>query len=128
MAAVRHDLAAFARQELPHREALGYPPFTAMVRIVVRGPIASAARGLAEEIARRLKAHGERSESTVPAVRILGPATAPIAKLRGNFRYQIQLQSPDIEHLRSLVRAATADLKSPEGVVWTVDVDPLDMM
>ena len=32
------------------------------------------------------------------------------------------------EHLRSLVRAATADLKSPEGAVWTVDVDPLDMM
>ena len=55
MAAVRHDLAAFASQELPHREALGYPPFTAMVRIVIRGPIASCSRGLAEEIARTVE-------------------------------------------------------------------------
>ena len=43
VAAVRHDLAAFARQELPHREALGYPPFASMVRIVIRG--ASETRG-----------------------------------------------------------------------------------
>ena len=99
-----------------------------MVRIVIRGPIASAARDLAEEIARRLKVHCDQSAPTAPSVRILGPATAPIAKLRGNFRFQIQLQSPDNGHLRSLVRAATNELKSPEGVVWTVDVDPLDMM
>jgi primosomal protein N' (replication factor Y) len=128
MAAVRHDLAAFASQELPHREALGYPPFTAMVRIVVRGPNAEVARGLAEEITRRIKLHADRSTSTAAAVRILGPATAPIAKLRGNYRYQVQLHSPDNEHLRNLVQAATADLKPPENVIWTVDVDPLDMM
>jgi primosomal protein N' (replication factor Y) len=128
MAAVRHDLAAFASQELPHREALGYPPFTAMVRIVVRGPIASAAQSFAEEIARQLKTRAGQSAPMAPAVRILGPATAPIAKLRGSFRYQIQLQSADGEHLRNLVRMATKDLKSPDDVVWTVDVDPLDMM
>ncbi len=37
VAAVRHDLAAFAKKELPHREALGYPPFASMIRIVIRG-------------------------------------------------------------------------------------------
>ena len=51
-----------------------------------------------------------------------------MAKLRGNYRFQIQLQSADGELLRSVVRAATADLKPPDGVVWIVDVDPLDMM
>jgi primosomal protein N' (replication factor Y) len=125
MSAVRHDLAAFAGQELPHRRELGYPPFASMVRIVIRGPIASAAHALAEEIANRLKKH---VTNVSPPVRILGPATAPIAKLRGNVRYQIQLQSPENEQLRNLVRVATADLKSPEGVIWTADVDPLDMM
>jgi primosomal protein N' (replication factor Y) len=124
-AAVRHDLAAFASQELPHREALGYPPFASMVRIVIRGPVASAARGLAEDIVDRLKS---RANSLTPTARILGPATAPIARLRGSFRYQIQLQSPENESLRNLVRVATADLKTSEGVLWTVDVDPLDMM
>ena len=114
-----------------------------MVRIVVRGPVASVAHSFAEEIIRQLKVHADRhvvaggppakdgQASRLPPgplVRILGPATAPMAKLRGSFRYQIQLQSADNDHLRSVVREATQDLKPPEGVVWTVDVDPVDMM
>jgi primosomal protein N' (replication factor Y) len=125
VAAVRHDLPAFAGQELPHREALGYPPYAAMVRIVVRGPSQRSAQTLADEIARRLREAGDRESN---AIRILGPAPAPMAKLRGNFRYQLQLQAPEGELLRSVVRQATAGLKPPDDVAWTVDVDPLDMM
>ncbi len=125
VAAVRHDLPAFARQELPHREALGYPPFASMLRIVVRGRSDSTARSLADELARRLR---ERTQGAEPAVRILGPAPAPMAKLRGSYRYQIQLQSTVGEALRDAVRAATAELKAPDGQAWSVDVDPLDMM
>jgi primosomal protein N' len=51
-----------------------------------------------------------------------------MTKLRGQYRYQIQLQAPDSEPLRTVVRAATGDLKLPDGLVWTVDVDPWDMM
>jgi primosomal protein N' (replication factor Y) (superfamily II helicase) len=125
MAAVRHDLAAFAAQELAHREPLGYPPFTSMVRIVVRGAAERTAKAFAEEIANRLRSS---RESDADVVRILGPAPAPIARLRGNYRFQLQLQSLDGELLRERVRAATAGLKSPEGAGWIVDVDPLDMM
>jgi primosomal protein N' (replication factor Y) len=125
MAAVRHDLAAFATQELAHREPLGYPPFTSMVRIVVRGAAERTAKALADEIARRLRLS---TQNDADLVRILGPAPAPIARLRGNYRFQLQLQSIDGDLLRQRVRAATADLKSPEGAGWIVDVDPLDMM
>ena len=136
VAAVRHDLAAFARQELPHREALGYPPFASMVRMVIRGGSREASRALADEIGRRLRARlddaaarGAETESgAVAAVRILGPAPAPMARLRGTHRYQIQLQSADGALLRSLVREATSGLKLPEGVGWVADVDPIDMM
>ncbi|MFO0789376.1 MAG: primosomal protein N' [Pirellulales bacterium] len=134
VAAVNHDLRAFAEQELPHREALGYPPFTSMVRIVVRGPSQKTALALADEIARRLHeqagmngANGDRG-AALPPMRILGPAPAPMAKLRGNFRYQLQLQAPDGDLLRNVVRRATADLKTSDDVAWIVDVDPLDMM
>jgi primosomal protein N' (replication factor Y) (superfamily II helicase) len=51
-----------------------------------------------------------------------------MTRLRGQFRYHIQLQSIDGELLRTVVRAATADLKAPDGLFWTVDVDPWDMM
>jgi primosomal protein N' (replication factor Y) len=125
VAAVRHDLAMFAEEELPHREALGYPPVAAMARIVVRGASATVSRSFAEEIGNRLR---ERALSTESGVRILGPATAPIAKLRGNYRFQIQLQAGDVAVLHDVVRAVAADVKAPEGVAWIVDVDPLEMM
>jgi primosomal protein N' (replication factor Y) len=125
VAAVRHDLGAFARQELPHREALGYPPFSSMVRLVIRGQSQSGAHALADELARRLRKISCGAKSTA---RILGPATAPIAKLRGDYRFQVQLHSIDGELLREIVRSATADFKAPDGLGWIVDVDPLDMM
>jgi primosomal protein N' (replication factor Y) len=125
VAAVRHDLAAFARQELPQREALGYPPFASMVRIVVRGRRETPTRDFAEDVACRLQ---ERCLVNPPAVRILGPAPAPIAKLRGNYRFQIQLQSAEGESLRGLVRDVTFGLSPPDEVGWIVDIDPLDMM
>jgi primosomal protein N' (replication factor Y) len=125
VAAVRHDLAAFAAQELALREPLGYPPFTSMVRIVIRGEAERTACALAEEIARRLQSGADAENA---AIRILGPAPAPITRLRGNYRFQIQLQSTDGELLRQRVRTATTDLKAPEGAGWIVDVDPLDMM
>jgi primosomal protein N' (replication factor Y) len=125
MAAVQHDLAAFARRELPHREALGYPPFSSMIRIVVRGASQASSHALADEVARRLRERAKR-EST--SLRVLGASTAPMSKLRGEYRYQIQLHSTDRDLLRTIVREATATLIVPNGVNWIVDVDPLDMM
>jgi primosomal protein N' (replication factor Y) (superfamily II helicase) len=125
VAAVRHDLPAFAAQELPHREALGYPPFASMIRIVIRGRNGKAAQALAEELSRRIQHETEHPNAQV---RILGPAPAPMARLRGSYRYQIQLQSADGDLLRNLVRAATYNLKLRDDVAWIADVDPLDMM
>ena len=124
-AAVRHDFGAFAAEELPHREALGYPPFGSLVRIVIRGPQQRTTLAAADELANRLKIAAKGLDA---AARILGPAPAPVAKLRGNFRFQLQLQSADRDALRETVKRAGADLKLPEGVLWIADVDPLDMM
>jgi primosomal protein N' (replication factor Y) len=124
-AALRHDYAAFAAEELPHREALGYPPFGALLRIVVRGPQQRATQGAADELAARLRAEAKEKGA---AMRILGPAPAPMAKLRGNFRFQVQMQSADRDVLRDTVRVASVGLKLPEGILWTADIDPLDMM
>jgi primosomal protein N' (replication factor Y) len=124
-AAVRHDLPGFAHEELPHRQALGYPPCAAMIRIVVRGASERTTLAAADELARRLREQGARDTTQV---RILGPAPAPMSRLRGDYRFQIQLQSTDGQLLRTLVRAVTTSAKPPDGVNWIVDVDPLDMM
>ncbi len=125
VAAVCHDLAAFAKQELPHRQALGYPPFGHMVRVVVRGASEKTSSALADELAGRFRDTAKREGSHA---RVLGPSTAPMAKLRGEYRFQVHLHAAEGEALRRIVRTATADLKTPEGLVWTVDVDPQDMM
>jgi primosomal protein N' (replication factor Y) len=124
-AAVRHDYEAFARYELPMRQSLTYPPMASMVRLVVRGPRQSTASGFAAHIGDRLRAELERLEADA---RVLGPAPAPLARLRGNYRYQLQVQGPDGAPLRAAVRAATTGLKPPDEVLWIVDVDPLDML
>jgi primosomal protein N' (replication factor Y) len=154
-AAVRHDFAAFAAQELPLRKMLHYPPFAAMVRLVVRGEVEAVAREFAEQLAERIKAvleceglpslsnahgreanvklnsrpmKGESKLSHSNVVRVLGPAPAPNPRIRGKYRFQVQLQGPDGERLRAAVRNAQSALPAPNGVEWIADVDPLSML
>jgi primosomal protein N' (replication factor Y) (superfamily II helicase) len=62
------------------------------------------------------------------AARVLGPAPCPFARLKGRYRFQIQVQGPDADPLRAAVRQTTADLEPPEDVQWIVDVDPVEML
>jgi len=126
-AAVRHDYPLFASGELPIREMLSYPPFAAMIRLVVRGPQEQIAAGFAQHLAEQIQ-EALRAAGAEPTQRILGPAPAPFARLRGKYRFQIQVQGPDRELLRAAVQRATGDLQPPDEVQWIVDVDPLDML
>ena len=124
-AAIRHDFAAFAATELPIRRALRYPPFTSMIRLVIRGPLEPVTAEFAGYLAGQLTAALKDQESDA---RVLGPAPAPFARLRGMYRFQIQLQGSDGEKLRAAVRQATAQLEPPDQVQWIADVDPLNML
>jgi primosomal protein N' (replication factor Y) len=125
VAAVRHDYAAFAAGELPMRQMLKYPPFSSMIRLVIRGPVEITAQTFAKNLAEQFTA-ALKAESA--DARVLGPAPAPFAKLRGLYRYQIQIQGQDGEKLRTVVKKITTDMKPPDDVQWIVDVDPVDMM
>ncbi len=124
-AAMRHDYAAFANLELPVRQEYRYPPMAALIRLIVRGETEGSAEQFADHIGQRVR---EMIETAKADVRILGPAPAPISKLRGKFRFHMLLQGQDGEQMRGIVRKATGDLKPPEGVQWVVDVDPLDLL
>ncbi|HUT93673.1 MAG TPA: primosomal protein N' [Thermoguttaceae bacterium] len=124
-AAVRHDYVAFARAEVPIRKTYSYPPFSRMIRLVIRGPAEKATAQFAAHVSELLRAALDRHRAQA---RVLGPAPCPFSKLRGKYRFQIQIQGPDGEKLRTCVREATAELKRPEEIQWIVDVDPLDML
>jgi primosomal protein N' (replication factor Y) len=125
LAAVRHDYVGFASQEVPIRQTLGYPPFSSMVRLVFRGPAEQTVGRFAEAVAERLLS---ALEDVAPDARVLGPAPAPLSKLRGKYRFHTQIQGPDGRALREAIRQVSDGLKPPEGVQWIADVDPLDML
>ncbi|HVX15682.1 MAG TPA: primosomal protein N' [Pirellulales bacterium] len=124
-AAVRHDYETFAAVELPNREALAYPPFGCMSRLVVRGPQEAPTSEFAGYLGKLVNESLTRHRADA---RVLGPAPAPIAKLRGQHRFQLQVQGPDGDAIRAALREATADIKSPDDVYLIIDVDPLDML
>ncbi len=138
-AAVMHDFGAFAGEELPMREAHGYPPAGAMIRVVVRGPSKEPTRGFAQYLGERLRVAlgihqvapaGRAEEPTGSTIgpRVLGPAAAPIPRLRRQYRFHLQVQGPDGDVLRKAVQKAGDGLETPEGIIWTADVDPIDML
>jgi primosomal protein N' (replication factor Y) len=104
---------------------LGYPPFAEMVRIVVRGQSEPITAEFARRLAERLQAAlGEPRADT----RILGPAPCPFARLRGDYRFQIQMHGPDGAELRAAVNEASDELQKTDDVQWIADVDPVDML
>jgi len=134
-AAVMHDFRAFAGEELPLRAAHGYPPLTTMIRLVVRGASHDQTRAFAQYLGQRLReaidriASGNGKQSASGAeIRVLGPAAAPFAKLRGQHRFHLQLQGANGDKLRAAIRQASEGLVVPDEMFWTADVDPLDML
>lgn len=124
-AATRHDYESFASRELDTRRPLGYPPFGKMMRLVIRGPDESAAEQSSADFARQLES--AVSDRNV-AVRIRGPAPAVFAKLRGEYRFSIQLQAAERESMSEVLDQAIQSWRPPAGIKWYVDVDPLDML
>ena len=109
------------------REMLHYPPFAAMIRLVVRGRPEPPAQAFAAA-----DRPGSFARPGVPRAgsqaRVLGRRRRRSANLRGKYRFQMQIQGPDGDSLRQAVAQATAGLKPPDDVQWIVDVDPLDML
>ena len=120
----------FFDREIAEREGigLGYPPFSRLVGITARGrdedQVREAAGRLADFLARGSEHMGD------PRPEVLGPAPAPLEKIRGVYRWQVIVRGRG-GSARALVAGALAQkraLKLPSAVTLAVDVDPLDLL
>jgi primosomal protein N' (replication factor Y) len=121
--AATHDAVAFCLIEAPRREELGYPPFGRLAAVVVDGPDETRTERAAEGIGRSAR------DAAGPEVVVLGPAPAPLARLRGRWRFRLLLRSRKLAALRACLAAlepALADL--PPRVRAAIDVDPISML
>ena len=60
-------------------------------------------------------------------MRILGPAPAPVARIKGHFRFHILLAGPDGEAIRALWRQIAPHIPDRKEIEWTIDVDPINL-
>ncbi len=130
--AAKHDYAGFIQQELAQRRAHGYPPFERLARLIVRSRKETAAAEFADRLAgafrTSLEGLGRASSTPVAPVRLLGPAEAPVFRLKGYCRFHFQLQSPSAGTLHEALRAVLATVRCPSGVEFTIDIDPINML
>ncbi len=121
--ALRHDTKGFVARELIDRKELGYPPYSKVALLRVDAIDERAARDAAIAIATAVRrAVGGRID-------VLGPAPAPIARVRNRHRFRTMLRATDRRLLRAGVAAAIeAAARLPRTVQASVDVDPVQLL
>ena len=122
--AVGHDYTAFYRQEIEYRRRLAYPPFASLISCVCRGKTAIVVREEADHLAAALRM------AAGPATSVLGPASPPLAKLRGMHRIRVLLRGPDIRELRGMLKEGLDHCRTARTMPrdLKIDVQPLNLM
>lgn len=126
--AYKHDYEGFAAQELSHRELLNYPPLGRLVSLRIQSSDRDKARSLASMVGVRASA----LKSQFPqyeGLEVLGPAEAPLSKLKGQYRYHILLKSGKGPALQSFLKRLMGNEKwIPSRCRVIVDIDPLHLL
>jgi primosomal protein N' (replication factor Y) len=120
--ACRQDYVAFFERELTFRRGMRYPPMIALINTIVRGRTFEEAMSTAVDIVRQLE-----PATAVANFMILGPAPAPLGRLRGEHRVQFVLKGTRRAEMRNALRTVLAAMPEVRRRV-TVDVDPLSVL
>ena len=124
VAASTHDYSSFVEKELKYRRWMHYPPFGVLANVLIQSPKLEEAAAWSTEI-------GKWFQKDVPqGIRVLGPCTAPVARIKGIYRFHIILKAASRKTLNATLRAMLAHADSagiPRRNV-TVDVDAQRLM
>ncbi|MBU1910355.1 MAG: primosomal protein N' [Verrucomicrobia bacterium] len=121
-AARRLDYDAFFDQEVEFRKELDYPPFGHLICLHLQGPGEEKVSFAGQAFVRAL-------QPKLPAtVRIAGPIPAPLARARGQYRYQIILRAPATRRMTAPLKEVLDGFKWPEDVRCIVDVDAVSLL
>jgi primosomal protein N' (replication factor Y) (superfamily II helicase) len=122
--AAHHDFAGFYEKELQFRAWMHYPPYNAIANVLIRSEKLDEALTWSGELGRWFE------KTRHEGIRVLGPAAAPITRLKRDYRYHFILKSPSREKMNALLRAMLAEAtakKIPRTHV-VVDVDAVWLM
>jgi primosomal protein N' (replication factor Y) len=113
----------FYAKELQFRKLMRYPPFSALANVLVRSPKQEDALAMSTELGRLLDPAPE-------GLIVLGPAEAPVPKLKSEFRYQLLLKAADRKRLNETLRELQrfAQERKWNATALVIDVDPLTLL
>jgi primosomal protein N' (replication factor Y) len=121
--AAQHDYESFYAEEIRDRQEVGYPPFARLVSVRVHAGAEDEARRATQVLAETARQHQSVKDG---AVQVLGPAPAPLVRLRGRYHYRLLLKSGDRKLLRNVTAHLAARIDSGLAPAHaTLDIDPL---
>jgi len=121
--AAAQDYQAFYEKEIHFRRMMHYPPFAAMANVLVRSEKKELALRMSSELGLKLM-------PPPPQLRVMGPAEAPVPRLKAEYRYQFLIKAASRKTLNEtlqMVRAYALEHKWP-ATALVIDVDPLTLM
>ncbi|MFL6351097.1 MAG: primosomal protein N' [Bryobacteraceae bacterium] len=121
--AAQHDYEGFYKKEMEFRKWLRYPPFAALANVLVRAQKREDAFRMATELSFILNASPE-------GIRVMGPAEAPVPRLKDEFRFQILLKAAKRPMLREILQELRrfAEKEKWSATALVIDVDPISLM
>lgn len=125
--AKQQDYKSFYNKEIEAREDFDYPPFSQIIRVVLSSKNQFRAERSAQEIAMRLNDIVDKRQLTEP-VAVLGPNPCVIERLQEYYRFQILIKNKLGEKGRRFILSFLAQIKLPDDIKLTVDVDPIDIL
>jgi primosomal protein N' (replication factor Y) len=122
--AANHDYAGFAAQELAFRRIARYPPYCALATVLVKDRQLERAREIAARVAAAIRAIAAAD------TQVLGPALAPLERLRGLYRVQVIVKTGGRRRMQELMAALLGDLERRGERVedLAIDVDPVSTL
>ena len=122
--AVKQDYPAFYERETQFRRVMAYPPFTSLANVIVRDTDLEKAIRWSRQLSEYFSPHDGKG------LRILGPAAAPLARLKREHRFQFLLKSSRRSVLANVLSGAMTfcDMKEIPQTAVLVDMDPLSLM
>ena len=125
--AKQQDYESFYNTEIEAREDFDYPPFSQIIRVILSSKNQFRAERSAQEIAMRLNDIVDKRQLTEP-VAVLGPNPCVIERLQEYYRFQILIKNKLGEKGRRFILSFLAQIKLPDDIKLTVDVDPIDIL
>jgi primosomal protein N' (replication factor Y) (superfamily II helicase) len=119
-AIIANDAAGFIAAEAESRRAAAMPPFGRLAALIVSSTDQEKAAAAARDLARRAPRQAD--------VAVLGPAPAPLARLRGRHRFRLLLKAGRDTDLQAVLHAWLGPIRLPNAVRLAVDVDPYSFL